>query len=406
VAVFTYKAIDGQGKPCAGLCEALSQAALAEELKAKGIFLMEARLKASKAPAPVAVRKEAPLKKVPLDALAIFTSDFAIMLRSGIPVAEALHILMRQQRHPSFKRVLTELSRGVQEGQALSDSFGRFPKVFDPIFIALLRSGEASGNVPLMLERVSHHIEFQREMRTKIRSALLYPAIIILTGIGVVSFLVLFILPTFAEIFTQLNTELPLPTRALLAISGNLRVWWWLYGIALAGAGWGFKCWANTPAHAEILERAQLRIPVIGDLIRNIVTTRILRTLGALISGGVPILESLELAGQTAFHSVFRQMIDRVRQSASEGKGLSTALAGNPFFPETATHMIANAELTGTLPEVMTQISQYYEKETDITIRNVFTVLEPIFIVFIGLAVGTVAVAILWPMFKLDAAGP
>jgi type IV pilus assembly protein PilC len=404
---YSYKAIDRHGKLCNGSGEASSFESLSEGLKTQGLFMMEVKLQMRRATDPPAPRPRISpsskmAKSVPLAVLALFTSELSIMLRTALPMLEALHTLFRQQKHAGFKRILEDLCRNVQQGTPLSETFARSPKVFDPVYIALLRSGEATGNVPAMLERLSAYLNFQRELRTKIQSALLYPAIIILTGAGVALFLTLFILPTFAEMFKQLNTELPFPTRMLLALSHHLRMRWWGYVLAGGALAWGVRRWVADPTHARTLERAVLRLPVLGVLIRNLVMTRILRTLGALIAGGVPILEALRLAGEAASHKVFHDILERVRQCASEGKGLATALTNDPFFPAAAANMIGNAELTGTLPEVMNQISEYYERETDVAIRNVFTILEPVLVLFIGLIVGVIAVSILWPMLRLD----
>jgi type IV pilus assembly protein PilC len=409
--VYAYKAIDQKKNVHAGSMEAPTLEALAAVLKTRGLFLMESRFQALQTPPAVEERpavhppasgEEPPIRSIPLDALAIFTSELSVMLRTALPMNEALHTLARQQKNPKFKRVLFQLCRNVQEGKPLSYTFERFPQVFDPVYIALLKSGEASGKVPEMLERLSGYLDFQREMHSKIQAALLYPAIISLTGIGVALFLTLYILPCFAEMFARANAELPLLTQVLLALSRHLQSWWKFYVLAAAGAVWAIRRWLEDPLRARALERAELRLPVVGLLIRNIVMTRILRTLGALVAAGVPILEALKLSGDSASHRVFHDILERVQKSAAEGKGLATTLTGDPFFPAVAADMIANAEMTGKLPEVMTQISIYYERQTDISIRNVFTVMEPVFVVLIGLVVGVIAVSILWPMFRLD----
>lgn len=408
--LYTYKAIDSKGKQQTGSAEAPTHESLGETLKAKGLFLMEAKLAAPRrppeppGPAPRSSGSQPPARSVPLNALVVFTSEFSIMLRTGFPLNTALNVLTRQQKHPELKRVIAELDRSIQQGKSLSSAFSQFPRVFDSIYTALLSSGEAGGNVPAMLERLSAYLTFRRELRSKIQSALLYPLMIMLTGMGVALFLVLFILPNFAAMFAQMQTELPLPTRMLLGFSQNLRTWWWLYGLAAAAAALAARVWLAVPANALAVERLQLRLPVVGQLIRNIVMTRILRTLGALVAGGVPILESLKLAGKAASHAVFYHILERVHKNASEGKGLATALTNDPFFPIMAADMIANAELTGTLPEVMSQISDYYEKETDRAIRNVFALIEPLFVVLIGLMVGAIAVCILLPIFQMDQA--
>jgi type II secretory pathway component PulF len=415
MAIYSYKAIDNKGKLNTGTLESENYHSLGETLKQKGLFLMEAQIRRVREVFPAAAVRQPPslaqkarteisIKRVDLTILAVFTSELAIMIRTGLPLVEAIHTLAKQHTHAGFRDVLSQLFREVQQGKSLSDAFAEFPQIFDSAYLAILRSGEASGNLPVMLERLGKFLRFRREMRSKVQSALLYPAIIMLTAMAVVAFLIIFILPAFADIFSQFNTALPLPTQVLLALGGHFRACWWLYMAVGGGCAGGVHYWLRNPSHVSILERGELRVPFVGELIRNIVLTRVLRTLGALVASGVPILESLSLAGEAASHVAFRDILERVRRAASEGRGLSTALVNDPLFPEAAAHMIANAELTGTLPEVMDEISEYYEQETDTSIRNLFTVVEPLFVAIIGAAVGLVAVSILWPIFRLDSA--
>ena len=245
-------------------------------------------------------------------------------------------------------------------------------------------------------------MNFQRDLRSKTRSAFLYPSLIVLTCIGVVAFLVLFILPTFAEVFAQFDVALPLPTRMLLSFSHHLRSWGLIYALAIGVAWLYFVRWLSNPSHVKPPDTFQLKLPVIGTLVRNIVVTRILRTLAALVSSGVPILRSLELARDAAANAVFEEMLDRLYQSASQGKGLASSLYGDPYFPEQAASMIRNAEKTGTLPAVLTTVADFYEAQTDTALKNVFSILEPVFVIFLGLLVVGIAVAILLPIFRLD----
>jgi type II secretory pathway component PulF len=342
-------------------------------------------------------------KKVPIEIITVFTTEFAIMVRTSLPIVGSLESLKKQQAHPKFKAVIGEICRLVTQGNPLSQGFAQFPTVFDPIYVSLVAAGEASGTLPLMLERLAAYLNFQRELKEKIRMALLYPAIVVLTCTAVVSFLVFFILPTFSTIFTEMNIELPLPTRMMLFMSHHLRSWWWIYGL-IVGAAWGYAMrWSSDPVHAMRLDTFQLKLPVIGRLIRNVVMTRILRTLSSLVDSGVPILMSLDLARAAANNAVFRAIVDRIHASAREGKGLATPLYGDPYFPEPVMNMIANAEKMGALPEVLSKAADYYEHETDISIKKSFAILEPVFVVFLGLMVASIAVAVLLPIFQMSA---
>ncbi len=408
--LFKYKAIDTQGKVVRGSADSKSLELLMEKLKSEGLFFMEGQLDRQPT-VPHSIPNATPRinltgfvkRSVPLDALSIFTTQLSIMVRTALPLFEALGSLAKQQLRPKFKNVISEIKHAVQQGTSLSQAFARFPEVFDPVYLSLLSAGEATGKLDVMLDRIANYLNFQREMRTKIRTSLLYPSVIVITSMAVVAFLVLFILPTFVQVFSQFQMKLPLPTRVLLSISEQVRAWWWVY-VLILGGGWAyFVRWLSNPSHTRPVDALQLQLPVIGPLVRNVVMTRVLRTLSALVSGGVPILQSLDLARASAGNAVFREIIDGIYKSASEGRGLTTSLYGNPYFPEQVSSMIRNAEKTGTLSEVLTKVADFYEHETDTTIKNVFSVLEPLFVIFLGVMVAGIAVAVLLPIFQLDA---
>lgn len=407
---FRYQAIDNKGKKSSGAAEASDVKALTDVLRAQGLFLVGATAEKGEAASPAAAQAPAPdigdlagarNQKVPLELVSMFTSQLAIMVRTALPIMESLTSLGRQQPNPVFKAIILDIGRNVQQGQSLSQSCAAYPKVFDEVYISLLSAGEASGNMHAMLERLADYLQFQRDLRNKVRSALLYPTIVIFTAFAVVAFLVLFIMPTFAEVFAQFDMKLPLPTQILLGLSAHLRSTWYFYVAGIGAAWWYFSVWLSRPTNTKTIHTLQLDLPVVGPLVRNIVLTRTLRTLASLVGSGVPILKSLDLAKASAGNVVFHDLLVEVHRSASEGRGLSNALAKSPYFPELVAGMVANAEKTGTLPEALTKMSDYYEHETDTAIKDLFSVLEPIFVVGLGLIVAGIAVAILLPIFEL-----
>lgn len=408
---FRYQALDAKGSKTSGEADASDVKVLSETLRLQGFFLFDATAeKLTDAPADAAAEPSAAALKdlagarertVPLEAVSMFTSQLAIMVRTALPIMESLTSLARQQSDPTFKAILLDVGRGVQHGQSLSLCCSRYPKVFDEVYVSLLAAGEASGNMHTMLERLAAYLQFQRDLRGKVRSALLYPTIVVVTALSVVAFLVLFIMPTFAEVFSQFDLKLPLPTRALLGLSAHLRASWYLYVLA-AGAGWWFMArWISRPENIKTAHIFQLDLPVAGTLVRNIVLTRTLRTLAALVASGVPILKSLDMTKASAGNVVFHDLLVQVHLSASEGRGLAAAFAKSPYFPELVSNMVANAEKTGTLPETLEKMAEYYEHETDTAIKDLFSVMEPIFVVGLGLVVAGIAVAILLPIFEL-----
>ena len=418
--LYKYKAADASGKIAQGSLQAESLSDLKTALKSQGLFLMKTRampLPPSRgkvgmggAPPPSSsptrgeevYGKNIFKKSVPLDVIALFTTEMAIMIGTALPIMETLRTLEKQQRHSRFKKVIGEICESVEQGNPLSKAFSRFPEVFDPVYLSLLASGEMGGKLSEMLDRINAYLHFQRDIKSKVRSALVYPTLLLLTCLSVVGFMVLFILPTFAQVFAQFDIQLPLPTRILLFISAHTRSWWWLYLPAVAGLWIYFSRWLSKPIHVKPVARFQLKLPVVGPLVRNIVMARVLRTLAALVSSGVPILRSLELARTSAANAVFRDIIDRIYDSANQGQGLASSLQGDPHFPEQVTHMIANAEKTGTLPKVLNKVADFYEQQTDTALKNVFAILEPVFVGFLGCLVAAIALSVLLPIFRLD----
>jgi len=404
---YRFTALDGSGGRVSGGSSAASLADLTAVLKGQGLFLIRGQEEAHREAAP-AGREPRRLARttdpVPLEAVALFMTQLSIMVRTALPIPEALEVLGKQQKDEVFRSILQDALREVRHGRPLSDSFARFPKAFDEIVTSLLAVGEAGGKMEAMLERIAAYLEFQREIRAKVKSAMMYPSIVIGTAIVVVLFIVLFILPTFAQVFGQFEMRLPLPTRVLLGASGHLRSWWLVYLTAALVGGEKLRSWVRDPAHRRAVHQAALDLPGLGTLSRNLALTRVLRTLTALLEAGVPILKSLQLARAAAGNALFEDMLGRMGRFAAEGRGLAPAIEHNPYMPEAVVHMVANAERTGTLPEVLSKVADYYEKETDRAIKDLFTLMEPLFIVLIGTMVGGIAVSVLLPMFQLGGA--
>lgn len=406
---FEFKAVDNHGKFVSGVSSAADPASLGRILQDQGLFLMETaevgggkRPVAKTAGALLAKLKDLrPKPRISLKDVTFCTAQLAIMVRSALPILESLEILGDQASNAAFRGLLKSVGRDVSEGMPLSKAFGRHPGTFDTIYVSLLAAGEASGDLDVMLERLAAHLDFNVKLNSKIQSALLYPAIVIMVALAVLTFLVTFVLPTFAEIFVQLNIVLPWPTRALLYGGAVLRESWYLFlGGALA-AWFSFRAWARSPRNAEIVDRALLRLPLIGALIRNIVLTRLLRTLGSLLESGVTILFSLELAQAAAGNKIFSNLLEKVRAEVREGKILSASLSQSEHIPKVVIGMIATGEKTGTLPEVINRVAGFYEAETDTAVKNIFTALEPLFIVVLGVMVGGIAISVLLPMFDM-----
>ena len=406
---YEFKAVDGQGKFISGVSSAQDAVSLGRILQDQGLFLMETvELGGGGEPrSQVAGRLLARLRalrpkpKISLKDVTFCTAQLSIMVRSALPILESLEILGDQAPSPAFGAVLKDIGRRVSEGTPLSKAFAAHPETFDTIYVSLLAAGEASGDLDVMLERLAAHLDFNVKLNAKIQSALVYPVIVILTAMAVLTFLVAFVLPTFAEIFVQLNITLPLPTRILLYCGDVLRHSWYLFLLAAAAAWFAFRAWLKSPRHAQTVDTILLRLPLIGTLIRNIVLTRVMRTLGSLLESGITILLSLDLAKSAAGNRVFQDLLEKVGKEVREGKILSVSLSQSPYIPKVVIGMITTGEKTGTLPEVINRVALFYEAETDSAVRNIFSALEPLFIVVLGLMVGGIAISVLLPMFDM-----
>lgn len=408
---FKFKAIDAQGQVVNGSSTAADAEALARILHGQGLFLMESTEDAT---APKAGADTRPLMarmlayrfrgRIKAKDIAFFTAQLSIMVRSALPLMEALTILAEYAPNDRFRDLLKDIQDQVGEGCPLSAAFARHPKVFDKVYLSLLAAGEASGDMETMLGRLTAYLDFSIQMKSKIRSALLYPVIVLLTACSVIGFVVVFVLPTFMEVFVQLNIQLPWPTRLLLLVSEAVRTWWYVAPIMAAAFWSGLRLWTREQRNAKKVDLLLMRIPVIGELIRNLVLTRVLRTLSSLLESGVSILTCLELSKAAANNWVFHDILEHARVELREGKPLSGTLSGNEHIPPVLVSMISTGERTGTLPEVIDRVAGFYETETDTAIRNLFAAIEPIFIVGLGIMVGGIAVSVLLPMFDIAGA--
>lgn len=410
---YQFKAMDAGGKVVFGSSSAADHDGLAEILRGQGLFLMEAAANSSQAPAPSgaplkagelapAKRFSFGKKKVKLQEVSFFTTQLSIMLQTGLPILESLELLSSQMKSPQFNAIVHDVADGVSHGRALSAAFRRHPAIFDEVYISLMAAGEASGRLDLMLERLSAYLEFRLSLGRKIQSALLYPVIVMTTAVAVLTFMVTFVLPTFVEVFKELHVELPWPTRVLIATSELLRTYWYVPPIIVLGL-WSAHKWAmkKVPAYAKRLDRIYLAVPILGDLVRNIALTRILRTMASLLESGVSILRTLDLAKEAAGNAVFRELLEKVAVDVRDGKLMSVSMSSSAHVPRVVISMIATGEKTGALPTVINRVSQFYEAETDTSIKNLFAALEPIFIVGLGIMVGGIAITVLLPMFDL-----
>ena len=334
--------------------------------------------------------------------LAIFTRQFSVMIDAGLPLVQCLEILAGQQENKFFQKVLTGTRSQVEGGATLSAAMRSSPKVFDSLYVNMVEAGETGGILDTILQRLSTYIEKNVKLQRAVKSALVYPVGVLTVAGGVITLLLWKVVPIFATLFAGLGVDLPLPTKIVIALSNFVgSIFGLLILVALGGAIFGVKVWYGTPQGRFVLDTIVLKLPVLGILMRKIAVARFTRTLGTLISSGVPILEGLDITARTAGNAVVERALQKVRRSLEEGKSLTEPLRESEVFPGMVTQMIAVGEQTGAMDSMLQKIADFYEEEVDAAVKDLLTALEPIMIVFLGVIVGGVVISMYLPLFSL-----
>jgi len=335
--------------------------------------------------------------------IAIFTRQFSVMIDAGLPLVQCLEILGGQQTNRAFQKVLFSVRQDVESGATLADAMKKHPKVFDDLFTNMIAAGESGGILDTILQRLSEYIEKRVKLIAAVRKALIYPTAIILIAVGVVWVILVWVIPVFASLFENLagGAMLPLPTRITIAASHFLGSFWWLI---LGSAGlimFLLNRYHKTYAGRRQLDALTLKIPILGMVMRKIGVARFCRTLGTLISSGVPILDGLEITAKTAGNAILQDGIMATRKSIEEGKTISEPLRETQIFPPMVVQMIAVGEQTGALDAMLQKIADFYEDEVDEAVSNLLTLLEPVMIAFLGVLIGGIVISMYMPIFEL-----
>ncbi|HXM98181.1 MAG TPA: type II secretion system F family protein [Candidatus Dormibacteraeota bacterium] len=334
--------------------------------------------------------------------LAVFTRQFSVMIDAGLPLVQCLEILAGQQENQFFQKVLTSTRASVEGGATLSAAMRHHPKVFDALFVNMVEAGETGGILDTILQRLATYIEKNVKLQRAVKSAMVYPIGVLSIAGGVIVLLLWKVVPIFATLFAGLGAELPLPTRVVIAMSNFVgSIFGLLIVVGFVAVIIGIKVWYGTKEGRFILDSILLKLPVLGMLLRKIAVARFTRTLGTLISSGVPILEGLDITARTAGNAVVERALNKVRQALEEGKSLTEPLKESQVFPGMVTQMIAVGEQTGAMDAMLQKIADFYEEEVDAAVKDLLTALEPVMIVFLGLVVGGVVISMYLPLFSL-----
>lgn len=333
--------------------------------------------------------------------LAIFTRQFSVMIDAGLPVVQCLEILGSQQQNKAFQRVLFDVREDVEAGSSLNEAFKKHPKVFDNLYCNLVAAGEAGGILDTILQRLSIYIEKAVKLKAAVRSAMIYPVVVVTVAILVVVVIMWKVIPTFASLFAGVGAKLPVPTQIVISISNFLGRWGWLCILLVIGLGIAFRLYYKTENGRYLIDKIMLKSPIFGVVLRKIAVARFCRTLATLVSSGVPILEGLDITARTSGNAIVEEAILKTRKSVEEGKTLTEPLAASGVFPGMVTQMISVGESTGALDAMLTKIADFYEDEVDEAVANLMSLLEPVIIVFLGVTIGGIVIAMYLPLFTL-----
>jgi type IV pilus assembly protein PilC len=401
---FQYTARDKQGNSTSGVMEADSKQDLIGKLREKGLMPTTVvensanRSTAARAAAPGTVKG----KRVRPDEMVLFTRSLATMVNSGLPLLQGIDIMIEQTESENFRAVLTQVGQDIEAGLTFSDALRKHPKAFSELYASMVRAGEASGDLDGILVQLAEFLEATEKLKREIRSAMTYPVIALIIVVLIAGGLLIFIVPRFEDIFTSLGRTLPAPTRALMAISTILRSYILIVIGGLFLIFLGLRYYTSTPMGRLQWDTLKLKLPVFGTLFRKVAVSRFARTMSTLTRSGVPVLLALEIVERTIGNEVIARAIKGSQSSIKAGATIADPLARSGVFPLMVTRMVDVGEKTGALDELLTKISEFYDQQVEATIASLTSLIEPLLILFLGVVVGGMVLALFMPIFQLS----
>ena len=407
MALYQYKASDEQGKTIKGTLEAEDEDELEVQLENRRLYLISSKITNKKGPSSGAGTAPAGGKrlvraKVKRAELISFTVHLATVIGAGVPLLQGLEDMIGETENPRFSRVIRNLRQSIEDGSSISDAFAQYPEVFSELYIAVLRSGEATGRIDEVLKEIVAFLEWQEELMGTIKQATTYPVTVLCAVLGLIGIMFAFVLPRFLGVFDTFDIELPLPTRIVIALSGFFQNFWWLLVAGGIAAYIGLRAANKTPQGRLMIDKAKLGIPVFGDLVRKIALSRFAHYLAALFGAGVNILNALEVVERVVGNAVLAEVVHKARLQVSTGHTVAGALRESKEFPPMVVRMVTIGETTGNLEETLSKVSQYYDREVPVTVKRLMTTLEGAIIVFLGVVVLFVVLSIILPMLSLQ----
>ncbi len=396
--VFTYKGTDAQGKSISGQREADNKAHLQNLLRRERITARAIKEKG----------KEFNMitfgtSKVATKDIAIFFRQFSVMIDAGLPLVQCLEILAGNQENPTFQKCLNGVRNSVEGGSTLSNAMRLYPKIFDDLTTNMVEAGEAGGILDVILQRLATYVEKAVKLRSAVKSALIYPVSVISIASLVVGLLLKYVVPIFANMFAGMGVELPLPTRIVVNLSEIVGRFWWIIIAFMVIFVIAIIQIRKDPKGRYIFDKFLLSMPVLGDVLRKIAVARFTRTLGTLITSGVPILEGLAITARTSGNAVLEEALMKVRKAVEEGRTIVDPLKESGVFPNMVVQMIGVGEATGAMDAMLQKIADFYEDEVDAATKNMLTLMEPLMIGFLGIVVGGIVISLYLPLFSMIA---
>jgi type IV pilus assembly protein PilC len=390
---FAYKARETGGKVSEGLVEAPDQKAAIARLREQKLAVVEIR------PAPA--KKKFFKPKVDNKDVVIFSRQLSTLVSSGVPIVQGLTILEAQAENPAFKTVVGSLRTDIEAGLSIADAMKKHPQAFTELYVSMIKAGEVGGILDTILERLSAYLESAEALKAKVKSALMYPAVVFSVAGLITIFLIMFVIPIFKDIFSSFGAKLPWLTQMMITISDFLRQKILYLAPPIVLGVWLFKKWMKTEKGQEKIDELSLKAPIFGILLKKVAIAKFTRTLGTLIKSGVPILQGLETVAKTSGNKIIEKAILASRDSIKEGGRISDPLRKANIFPPMVIQMINVGEETGGLDTMLNKIADFYDQEVDTAVKGLTSMIEPLIIVFLGVVVGTIVIAMFMPMFSL-----
>ncbi|MFE8643647.1 type II secretion system F family protein [Sphingomonas sp. NCPPB 2930] len=389
--VYEWEGKDRQGKPVRGELRASGENQVQATLRRQGVF-----------PLKIKKRRTRSGKKIKPRDIAIFTRQLATMMKAGVPLLQSFDIVGRGNPNASVTKLLNEIRSDVETGTSLSAAFRKHPMYFDSLYCNLVEAGEAAGILESLLDRLAVYMEKTEAIKSKIRSALMYPTSVMIVAFVVVAVIMIFVIPAFKEVFSSFGADLPAPTLFVIALSEFFVSYWWLiFGGLFGGFYFFFQAWKRNEKMQRFMDRLLLRIPVFGPLIEKSCIARWTRTLSTMFAAGVPLVEALDSVGGASGNSVYEMATDKIQQEVSTGTSLTAAMGNANIFPSMVLQMTAIGEESGSIDHMLGKAADFYEGEVDEMVAGLSSLMEPIIIVFLGTLIGGIVVSMYLPIFKL-----